>query len=180
MSRSTKELALGSIMAALAVVLLCLGGMLSFLVYVCVVLASLVLLPVREECSATVAWCCFASAAVLGLLLCPDKECALLYCFLGYYPLLKPAVDKLRSGLLRLAAKLSLFTAATVLMYAILLFVIGIPEVREEFAAATAGIAAATFLLGLLTFAIYDFLLARFTELYHARRRKKNRPSQNI
>ena len=39
MSRSTKELALGSIMAALAVVLLCLGGMLSFLVYVCVVLA---------------------------------------------------------------------------------------------------------------------------------------------
>ena len=63
---------------------------------------------------------------------------------------------------------------------AILLFVIGMPEVREEFAAATAGIAAATFLLGLLTFVIYDFLLARFTELYHARRRKKNRPSQNI
>ena len=90
MKRSTKELALCGVMTALSVVLLCLGGVIPLAVYACPMLASCALLVLREMCRAQYAWCCWASVALLTLLLGPDKEAAALYLFLGYYPLLQP------------------------------------------------------------------------------------------
>ena len=75
-------------LGALAVLFLFLGGVLPLALYACPLLASVCLLPVREECRASYQWCCFFAAAILGLLLGPDKESALLFCFLGYYLLL--------------------------------------------------------------------------------------------
>ena len=49
MKRTSKELALGGMFAALGVVLLCLGGSIPLALYVCPILASAVLLPVRER-----------------------------------------------------------------------------------------------------------------------------------
>ena len=48
------------------------------------------------------------SGALLGLLLCPDKEVSLLFCFTGYYPLLKPRLGALRSRLLEHARGLGI------------------------------------------------------------------------
>ena len=93
MKRSTKELALCGVMTALSVVLLCLGGVIPLAVYACPMLASCALLVLREMCRAQYAWCCWASVALLTLLLGPDKEAAALYLFLGYYPLLQPKLD---------------------------------------------------------------------------------------
>ena len=87
MRQQTRELALASVLGALAVLFLFLGGVLPLALYACPLLASVCLLPVREECRASYQWCCFFAAAILGLLLGPDKESALLFCFLGYYPL---------------------------------------------------------------------------------------------
>ena len=79
MKRSTKELALCGVMTALSVVLLCLGGVIPLAVYACPMLASCALLVLREMCRAQYAWCCWASVALLTLLLGPDKEAAALY-----------------------------------------------------------------------------------------------------
>ena len=83
MRQQTRELALASVLGALAVLFLFLGGVLPLALYACPLLASACLLPVREECRASYQWCCFFAAAILGLLLGPDKESALLFCFLG-------------------------------------------------------------------------------------------------
>ena len=85
MRQQTRELALASVLGALAVLFLFLGGVLPLALYACPLLASVCLLPVREECRASYQWCCFFAAAILGLLLGPDKESALLFCFLGYF-----------------------------------------------------------------------------------------------
>ena len=87
MRKATKELALCSMLAALSVVVLCLGGIVPFAVYACPMLASGALLLVREECRPSYAWCCWAAVAILALLLGPDKEASALYLFLGWYPL---------------------------------------------------------------------------------------------
>ena len=79
--------------AALGTAFLCLGGILPLAMYACPILASAVLLPVRERCSRPVTWCCYAAIAILGTLLDADRESALLFVFLGYYPLLKPQLD---------------------------------------------------------------------------------------
>lgn len=86
MRQQTRELALASVLGALAVLFLFLGGVLPLALYACPLLASACLLPVREECRASYQWCCFFAAAILGLLLGPDKESALLFCFLGLLP----------------------------------------------------------------------------------------------
>ncbi len=67
------------------------GGHRPFALYICPILASIALLPVRSR--PRYAWCCYGAIALLGLLLCPDKEVSLLFCFTGYYPLLKPRLD---------------------------------------------------------------------------------------
>lgn len=103
MKGTTRLLALCGVLTALGVVLLCLGGIVPFALYICPILASIALLPVRSR--PRYAWCCYGAIALLGLLLCPDKEVSLLFCFTGYYPLLKPRLDALRSRLLTLTLK---------------------------------------------------------------------------
>ena len=112
MKSTAKELALGGMFTALGVVFLCLGGIVPLALYACPILASAVLLPVRENCRRSVVWSCYAAIAVLGTLLGPDKESALLFVFLGYYPIVKPRFDAIRRRPLRLAAKLLLAIAA--------------------------------------------------------------------
>ena len=96
MKSTAKELALGGMFTALGVVFLCLGGIVPLALYACPILASAVLLPVRENCRRSVVWSCYAAIAVLGTLLGPDKESALLFVFLGYYPIVKPRFDAIR------------------------------------------------------------------------------------
>lgn len=172
MRKKTKELALCGVLTALAVVLLCLGGIIPFALYACPILASAVLLPIREECRKSYAWCCWLAIAILGILLGPDKEAAALFCFLGYYPLLKPRLDSLRNPAVRLAAKLGLAVIAIGAMYAVLLYVIGLEAVVEEFASTAPWMLWLTITFGVAVFLVYDILLARFTVLYRRKKRK--------
>lgn len=168
---TAKELALGGMFTALGVVLLCLGGVVPLALYACPILASAVLLPVRERCSKRVAWSCYAAIAILGTLLGPDKEASMLFVFLGYYPLIKPKFDTIRSRALRLSAKLLLAIFAVGADYLILLFVLRLDAVTQELAETAPAILWATCALGLVLFLLYDLTLSRLTVLYRRRRR---------
>ena len=109
-------------LCALSVAFLWLSGILPLSTYFWPILASAALLPAREECRKSYAWSCFAAAAILGLLLCADKEAALLFCFLGYYPLLKPKIDAISSKVLRLLLKVALLCVELLLARLHLLF----------------------------------------------------------
>lgn len=172
MRKSTRELALCSMLAALSVVLLCLGGIVPFSVYACPMLASGALLLVREGCRTSYGWCCWAAVALLALLLGPDKEAAALYLFLGYYPLLQPKLEAIRRPLLRWLAKLLLAVLAIGAMYALLVCVFCLTEVVEEFAETAPWLLWLTAALGLVVFIIYDILLRRFTVLWHRRKKR--------
>lgn len=111
MRQQTRELALASVLGALAVLFLFLGGVLPLALYACPLLASVCLLPVREECRASYQWCCFFAAAILGLLLGPDKESALLV-----------FVFRLDAVTAELAATAPWLIAATFALGAVLLF----------------------------------------------------------
>ncbi len=173
MSQKTHELALGSVLAALAAALLCLGGIVPLATYTAPVLASGVLLAARHECRAGLAWGCWMVSAALGLLLSADKEAALLYAFLGYYPLLKPKLDALRPRVLRLAAKLLLCVAAVGAMYALLLWVFRLEALAQELADTSAALLWVTALLGVAVFFAYDLALDRFDLVYQNRRTRR-------
>lgn len=172
MKRSTKELALCGVMTALSVVLLCLGGVIPLAIYACPMLASCALLVLREMCRAQYAWCCWASVALLTLLLGPDKEAAALYLFLGYYPLLQPKLDAILRPALRWMAKLALAVVSVGTMYLVLLYVLGLTQVTEEFADTAPWLLWITAALGLVVFIVYDILLRRFAILWRRRRKR--------
>ena len=173
MRKRTHELALASVLGALAVVLLCLGGVVPLATYAAPILASLALVAAREECSPGLAWGCWLVSAALGLLLSPDKEAALLFTFFGWYPLLKPRLDALRPRALRLGWKLLLCAAAVGGMYALLLFVFRMEELVREVAAASPALLWLTALLGAAVFLVYDLALERMTALYKRRRTRR-------
>ena len=161
MAKKTHELALCGVLCALAVAFLWLSGVIPLSTYAWPILASAALLPAREECRKSYAWSCFAAAAVLGLLLCADKEAALVFCFLGYYPLVKPNLDAISSKALRLFAKLGLCTVSMGVMYALIIFVFKLPAVVQEFSESAAWLLWATAAMGLLLFFVYDLLIDR-------------------
>ena len=173
MRRETRELALAGMLAALGAVLLCLGGIIPLATYAAPVLASAVVLVAREECRASAAFGCYAVSAALGLLLSPDREAALLYAFLGYYPLLKPRLDALRPRPLRALSKLLLCCAAVGTMYALLIFVLRLEAVVREFSETSPALLAITAALGLVVFFVYDLALMRLTTVYQKRRARR-------
>lgn len=173
MRKKTRELALCSMIAALSVVLLCLGGIVPLAVYACPMLASFALLAVREECRSAYSWCCWAAVALLAVLLCPDKEAAAVYCFLGYYPLLQPRLERIRVPVLCWLAKLLLAVVSMGTMYALLLYVFCLDAVVEEFADTAPALLWATVGLGLALLVIYDALLRRFTQMWRRRRQRQ-------
>lgn len=171
MNTTAKELALGGMFTALGVVLLCLGGVVPLALYACPILASAVLLPVRERCRKQVAWSCYVAIALLGTLLGPDKEASMLFVFLGYYPLVKPKLDAIHSRALCLTAKLLLAVFAVGADYLFLLFVLRLDAVTQELAGTAPALLWATCALGLALFFLYDLTLSRLTLLYRRRRR---------
>ena len=175
MKQKSKQLALCSVLGALAVVFLCMGGIVPLALYACPLLASLLLIPLREDCTSRLAWTWFGAVALLGLLLGPDKEAVLLFCCLGYYPLLQPKLNAIPSRLLRLGSKLLLFAAAMGGMYALLLVVFRLDSVTEEFAATGKLLLCLTAALGLVLFLLYDRIVQRFALLYRQRKKKNGR-----
>ena len=173
MRKSTKELALCSMLGALGITFLGLGGVIPLAVYACPILASLVLIPARDSCRRSYAWCCFAAIALLGLILGPDKEAALLFCFLGYYPLLKPKLDEIRPTALQWLSKLGLAGVAIAAVYLLLLYVFCVPATVEEFATTARWMLIVMVLLGVALFAVYDVLLKRLSLIYRRRKKKE-------
>lgn len=171
MRKTTKELALCGVMAALAVVILCMGGVLPFAMYACPMLASLVLIPVGRECRKSYAWSCFAASAILGLLLCPDKECAMLFCVLGYYPLVYSKLQRIRPTAVRYAVKVLHFAAAVIIMYAVILYIFAMPEVIAEFAESGTVLIVLTVIVGIVAFFAYDVAAGRMINAYTIQRK---------
>ena len=168
---NARQIALGGVLAALAVVILLLGGVIPVGTYVAPMLASLPLTVLLTELPRGLCLGWYAVVAILGATLCPDKETAFVFVFLGWYPVARPALDRL-PRLLRIAAKLLLFNLAVAALYALLILVFRLEALVNE--AKETGLA---LLLGLLvmgngTFLLYDLVLKRLTFVYEKKRKK--------
>ena len=153
---SAKNMALGGVMAALALVVMCLGGLIPLATYVCPMFCAVLLMVVLKLTGRRVAWAWYGAVSILSMLLGPDKEAAAVFVFLGYYPILKPWLDKRKLAIL---CKLVLFNAAIFAMYSLLIYVFGLAEVAAEFEELGMVLTAVTLILGNATLFMMDVLL---------------------
>lgn len=156
---SAKRTAFGGMMAAVATVIMCLGGLIPVATYVCPMLCTLVLALVLRVCGVRIAWAWYAVVALLSLLMAPDREGAAVFLFLGYYPILKPCLDRTKAKWLW---KGLLFNGAVTVMYALMIFLFGVAQLAMEFRKAGTWLLLLMLLAGNLTFFLLDRVLSRF------------------
>ena len=149
-------MALGGVLAALAVVIMSLGTLIPVATYVCPMLCAIVLKLVLTACGKRTAWAWYGAVAVLSMLLAPDKEAAAVFAFIGYYPIVKPALDRKKLPWLW---KGLLFNAAILLMYWLLMHLLGMDQIAEEFEGLGVAMTAVMLVLGNVTFFLLDRLL---------------------
>lgn len=149
-------MALGGVTAALGVVVMALGGIIPFATFVCPVIAMLILSIVVQKTNWNIAVAWYGTVAILSLLLSPDKEAASMFLFLGYYPMIKPILEKSK---LQWMLKVLLFNAAVLLMYFVLINIVGLQELVDEQKELGVVMTVVTLLLGNFTFFMLDRLL---------------------
>jgi hypothetical protein len=155
---SAKQVAFGGILAALAVVFMGVGGLIPVATYVSPMLCMLILHLVSMTCGSRIGWAWYGAVVILSLLLSADKEAAAVFVFLGYYPIVKPRLDKLKFSMLW---KLLLFNAAVTFMYTLLVAVFGMVELAAEFLDMGTVLLVLTLVLGNVTFLLLDRILSR-------------------
>lgn len=155
---AAKEIALGGVLAGLAIVIMCLGGLIPLATFVCPMFCCLMVKLVGKLCGNRIAWAWYGAVAILSVLMGPDKEAAAVFVFLGYYPIIKPKMDKLP---IKWLWKMLYFNVVILAMYALLIHVFGLAEVAEEYKELGLIMTLVTLALGNVTFVMLDILLGR-------------------
>ena len=150
------NVALGGVLAALAVVIMSLGTLIPVATYVCPMLCCVLLQLVLRICGSRIAWAWYGAVALLGILLAPDKEAAAVFAVLGYYPIVKPKLDR-RKG--KWLWKGLLFNGSVLGLYWLLMHLFGFDRITAEFAEMGIAMTAVLLLLGNVTFFLLDRLL---------------------
>lgn len=162
MKTPARVIAFGGMMAALAVVIMSLGGMIPVATFVCPVLCMMILAFVVKMCGQRIGWAWYGAVSTLSLLLGPDKEAAAVFLFLGFYPIVKPKLDRMK---LALVWKLLLFNAAILIMYALLIHLFGMAQIAAEYQEMGTIMTALMLILGNVTFFLLDKALNRFSKI---------------
>jgi len=128
--RPAYAVALGGLLAALAVVIMGLGTLIPIATYVCPMACIVLTQVVLKICGRRIAWAWYGAVAILSCLLAPDKEAAAVFVFLGFYPIVKPRLEKLKYPRL---GKTVYFNVAILVMYWLLISVLGLAALAEEY-----------------------------------------------
>lgn len=160
MKNRSKSVALAGMLSALAVVFLLLGAMVELLDLSAAAMAALVVMVALIELGR--GWACgvYAVSALLSVLLFPNTATVAFAMFLGYYPVLKVFLDRIKPRLLQYAVKLLCFNAFLLLTFWLIKLLIGVENEWLD------GSLWMLFLLGNATFAVFDFALALLAPFY--------------
>ena len=157
-----RRIAFGGMMAALAMTIMCVGGLIPIATFTCPVISMLILAYVTKLCGKRIGWAWYGAVSILGLILAPDKEAAAVFAFIGFYPIVKPAFDRCKLGLLYKAV---LFNSLILLMYGLLIYLMGMDQLAAEFRDMGRIMTIVTLILGNAVFFLLDKVLLRFHKI---------------
>lgn len=162
MRSSSRPIALGGMLAALACVIMGMGGLIPVATYVVPMLCIFLLQLVLKSCGNRIGWAWYGAVAILGLLLCPDKEAAAVFLAIGYYPIVKPRLDGKKLSWLY---KGLLFNSTILILYWLLLNLFGLQQVVQDLKGMGIAMTAALLIMGNVVFVLMDRILGRKLQL---------------
>ena len=160
MRNTAKKTALGGMTAALAVVIMCMGGLIPVATFVCPMMCMVMLWMTAKVSGRRIGWAWYGAVAMLGLMLSPDKESAAVFLCLGFYPLVKPYLDRLPFSFLW---KLLLFNVIIAIMYAVMIRLLGMDQIASEYTGLGVAMTVILLILGNITFLLLDLVFSRMS-----------------
>ena len=155
------------IMCGLAIVLMFCLGMIPGFEYVSPAVAGVLIWVVRERLGVKYGLASFTAVGLLTMLFTANYEASMMFIFLlGYYPIVRHYLMKIKPAMLRIIAKLALYSAAAVSCYFVLIYLFGMAQLLEDMG--EFGQYGQWILLGLGAgaFLLYDVFLGLFYPFY--------------
>ena len=126
--KQSQKIAYGGLITALASVMMIASNFTPSMLFSFPTLAGIVIYTLSFISGGSYAWISYGAVSLLSFFLCGSKAVSLCFIvFLGYYPLLKKQLEKLRIKVFAYVMKLLIFNAAAAVIYVILLFVFSSP-----------------------------------------------------
>lgn len=149
-------------MAALALVIMNMVGLIPIATYVCPSLCMVLLSVVLKLCGKRIGWAWYGAVAILSVLMAPDKEAAMIFAVIGYYPIIKPAFERTK---MPNTCKYLYFNVVILLVYWLMINLMGLTEIAKEFAEMGLLFTIVTLLMGNMVFQLLDKILTRISVL---------------
>ena len=163
--KASVKVSLGGVVAALGLVLLLITSIIPFGTYAFPAFAGILLVLLVFNLGYGYAFGVYAVTAVLAFLLVSDKEAALYYTiFLGYYPILKGLIERIRSRIIQYIIKLALFNCCMIGAFYIGLTLLSVPE--DSFRLFGVYLPWVFLLIGNGIFVLYDVCITRLVTIY--------------
>lgn len=155
------------IMCGLALSLMFVLGMIPMFEYISSAMAGILIWVIRDRLGVKYGLVSYLAVGILCLLITPNYEASMIYLFLlGYYPIIREYLQKIRLKILRMAVKIMVYAAGAIAAYMILIFAFGMAELLDEMG--DFGKYGSLVLLGLgaVAFVLYDTFLGLFDPYY--------------
>ena len=163
--KTSLKVTVGGVIAAFGLVLLLMTTLIPFGTYAFPAFAGILLVMIVIEIGFSYAVAVFAATALLAFLLLADKEAALLYAlFLGWYPIMKGVIERIRSRVIQYIIKIALFNLCMVGYYYLATLVFSIPA--DSFEIFGANLPLLFLAAGNVIFILYDVCVTRIVTIY--------------
>lgn len=155
------------IMSGLAIVLMFCLGMVPGFEYVSPAVAGVLIWVVRERLGVKYGMVSFAAVGLLIVLFTANYEASMMFIFLlGYYPIVRQYLMKIKPVVLRVLAKLALYAAAAISCYFVLIYLFGMAQLLEDMGEFGQYGQWVLLALGAGAFLLYDLFLGLFYPFY--------------
>lgn len=151
--------------SAICVALMFAGSLFYVFAYAIPMLLSLVTFMVNKTFGKGFSLYVYGATALISLFFVPEKETVMMYVlFFGYYPIVKPYIEKIRIKFIPSVIKFLFFNIAVLVIEIICVYVFGIPFFEDDVFSKSMLI---FFTIAMnLSFVMYEFLLKSFAVLY--------------
>ena len=155
-----KRIVICGVFSALAVFILYLGALIEVLDLSVSAIASLLIVLIVIEMGYSYAWLTYAAVSILAMIVLPQKLAAVFFAtFMGFYPIVKSYIEKIKTMLVCWVLKLTVANAALFGAYLIIKYFIP-DEMDTELMMWT------MYVLAIVAFVLYDIAISRLISAY--------------
>jgi len=165
--KNSSRVALGGVIASLCVLLMMMTGFFPFLTYAAPLLSGFLLIAVVCDCGYRWAVLVYLVVSLLSVFIVPDKQAAMVFLFLGYYPILKEYLDhKMKPGLLIWLVKFLVFNLSMIAAYGLMIYVFRMADVMTEMGELGKWTGIVTLAAGNIVFLVFEMALNNVFRAY--------------